>query len=171
MINCPRCNTQMKEIDYEGVRIDTCPGCEGEWLDADELKKIVARREEVFTSDEIAKVRETIDEPQAVSQDELKEALSCPCCNVPMESFNYACTTGLILDRCGACRGIWMDKDELERVQILGEKWEQRLEADKAKYGAILSKVRAEQEAFEGVSVSRFGVANAFMTGLLRLIG
>ena len=85
MINCPRCNTQMKEIDYEGVRIDTCPGCEGEWLDADELKKIVARREEVFTSDEIAKVRETIDEPQAVSQDELKEALSCPCCNVPME--------------------------------------------------------------------------------------
>jgi len=160
----------MKEIDYEGVRVDTCPGCEGEWLDADELKKIVARHEEVFTPDEIATVRETIDEPQAASREELKEAPSCPHCNVPMESFHYACTTGLVLDRCGQCRGIWMDKDELEHVQILGEEWEQRLEADKAKYGAVLSKVRTEQDAIERVSASRFGFVNTFLTGLLRLI-
>ena len=36
-MNCPLCTSSLKTIHYEGIEIETCGSCEGEWLDADEL--------------------------------------------------------------------------------------------------------------------------------------
>jgi len=123
----------------------------------------------VFTSDEIAQV-DGIDKPTVVGQEKLGGALACPKCNVAMKSFNYAYTSGVIIDKCPECGGIWLDKDELEHVQILAEEWAKKLEGDKAKYSGVLNKVREQHRSLDRVNVSRFGIMNAFMTGLLRLI-
>lgn len=40
-MNCPVCETQMKEIEKYGVDIDICPQCKGVWLDKGEIDKIV----------------------------------------------------------------------------------------------------------------------------------
>lgn len=36
-MHCPKCGMKLVEIDYRGVKIDKCSGCEGVWLDAGEL--------------------------------------------------------------------------------------------------------------------------------------
>lgn len=39
---CPVCQGQMKEINRDGVLIDTCTQCRGVWLDRGELEKLSA---------------------------------------------------------------------------------------------------------------------------------
>jgi hypothetical protein len=36
-MRCPKCGQSLYDIDYKGVKIDRCPGCQGVWLDAGEL--------------------------------------------------------------------------------------------------------------------------------------
>ncbi|MEW6667643.1 MAG: zf-TFIIB domain-containing protein [Thermodesulfobacteriota bacterium] len=37
-MHCPKCGLNLVEIDYRGIKIDKCSGCEGVWLDAGELE-------------------------------------------------------------------------------------------------------------------------------------
>jgi len=39
-MNCPKCGMKLIEIDYKGIKIDRCSGCEGIWLDAGELEAV-----------------------------------------------------------------------------------------------------------------------------------
>ncbi|HET7738075.1 MAG TPA: zf-TFIIB domain-containing protein [Tepidiformaceae bacterium] len=41
-MNCPACQTVMREREKEDVIIDVCPNCKGMWLDHGELEKLVA---------------------------------------------------------------------------------------------------------------------------------
>jgi Zn-finger nucleic acid-binding protein len=45
-MTCPRCDrsdTQLEELDRDGVTIDRCTSCRGIWLDRGELEKLLAR--------------------------------------------------------------------------------------------------------------------------------
>ncbi len=37
-MKCPKCGADLKEINYQGVLIDTCQECRGIWLDCGELE-------------------------------------------------------------------------------------------------------------------------------------
>ncbi len=39
-MKCPKCGMDLVTIDYKGIQIDRCSGCEGVWLDAGELEAI-----------------------------------------------------------------------------------------------------------------------------------
>jgi len=39
-MHCPKCGSNLSEIDYKGVKIDKCFNCEGIWLDAGELESV-----------------------------------------------------------------------------------------------------------------------------------
>lgn len=39
-MRCPKCGRELQEIDYKGIKIDKCFGCEGLWLDAGELESV-----------------------------------------------------------------------------------------------------------------------------------
>lgn len=39
-MSCPKCGMKLVEIDYKGIKIDRCSGCEGVWLDAGELETV-----------------------------------------------------------------------------------------------------------------------------------
>jgi hypothetical protein len=39
-MHCPKCGMQLHEIDYKGVKVDKCVGCDGIWLDAGELEQL-----------------------------------------------------------------------------------------------------------------------------------
>lgn len=47
-MNCPKCQTVMREREKGDVIIDICPNCRGVWLDAGELDKLVAAEERVY---------------------------------------------------------------------------------------------------------------------------
>src|SRR5688572_9593974 len=40
-MNCPACQTVMREREKELVIVDVCPACHGMWLDHGELEKLV----------------------------------------------------------------------------------------------------------------------------------
>ena len=37
-MKCPKCGSNLEEINYEKVMIDRCPDCKGIWLDHGELE-------------------------------------------------------------------------------------------------------------------------------------
>jgi hypothetical protein len=167
-MNCPRCKATLKTIDYEGIRIETCSKCEGEWLDADELKHITKAREVRFDENE----RRAIAAATGITGVELKDVdddLRCPKCSGQTDPINYGGDTGIIIDRCTDCHGIWLDAGEIEKIQMLIEGWEDGLADDLAQYGPKLRDIAIRLDAEDDVRVSRFGFINVIINGILDL--
>ena len=167
-MKCPRCNAVLSSVQYSGQVVEVCPDCKGEWLHAGELQKLVEHHDEVFTPGEIASLDAVNKEIFTAEKDD-RDELNCPCCeNVRMEHFNYADTSGIILHKCPECNGVWMDKDQLQKVEELVDGWKADLNQDARKYGPIVQKIEVEeqQELDKAVSISRFGFVNAVLRRL-----
>ena len=164
-MKCPRCNSILSPIEYDGQGVEVCPRCKGEWLHAGELQKLVEHHDEVFTSDEIASLDAVNKEIFTAEKDDHDE-LNCPVCGtVRMEHFNYGDTSGIIIHKCAQCGGIWMDKDQLQKVEEVVDGWKADLSQDEAKYGPVVEKIEVEEqkELDKAVSISRFGFMNAVL--------
>ena len=164
-MNCPRCQFTLSAVEYDGVQIEVCHKCQGEWLQAGELLKIVEHHDEVFTAEEIASIAAVNKKIYTVENDDHDE-LNCPACQGErMEHFNYADTSGIVLHKCTKCGGIWTDKDQLKKIEAMVDGWKSDLNEDTAKYGATLAKVEAEEqkELDRTVSISSFGFVNAVL--------
>jgi len=167
-MNCPRCGSILRSTEHDGQTVEVCPDCQGEWLHAGELQKIVEHHDEVFTLDEIASLDAVNKEILTAEKDDHDE-LNCPCCrNVPMEHFNYGDTSGIVLHKCTQCGGIWMDKDQLRKVEEAVDGWKADLGQDLQKYEPVLEKIDAEEKAEldKTVSISRVGFVNAVLRRL-----
>ena len=164
-MKCPRCNSLLAEVEYEGVEVLVCSDCRGEWLHAEELQKVVEHHDHVFNPKEIAAL-EAVNAPVLTVEDQARDVLNCPYCEtIEMERFNYADTSGVMLHKCLECGGIWADKDQLEKIEELVDGWKACLNKDTAKYGTILKKINTEEqnELDRDVTISRFGFVNAFL--------
>ncbi|RME37499.1 MAG: hypothetical protein D6788_09350 [Planctomycetota bacterium] len=167
-MNCPNCNATLEPITYEGITIETCPACGGEWLDAGELRHIVKAREVRFDEAQ----RRALAQATKITPVDLARAdrdLLCPKCGGRTDALNYGGDSGLIIDRCPDCHGIWLDAGELEKVQMLVEGWEDGLPDDLKQHGARLRRIAREVEERSKVKVSRFGFINAIINGILDL--
>jgi Zn-finger nucleic acid-binding protein len=111
-MDCPRCKTQLSVENLKDVKvsfdIDTCANCGGTWFDKGELDKIDQVMEPTFL--EIRKI------PRKSEQ---LEALYCPSCNhhPRLEKAEHPRDSKVIFDYCTSCKGIWLDKGELEAIQ------------------------------------------------------
>jgi Zn-finger nucleic acid-binding protein len=155
----------LSPVDDDGVQVDVCTGCQGEWLSAGELQLLVERHAEVFTPEELASV-DAVNQAIFTAENCDHDELNCPQCEtVPMEHFNYGDTSGMILHKCLECGGIWTDKDQLKKAEMLVDGWKECLNQDMDKYGPILKKVelKEQEELDKAVSISRFGFVNAVL--------
>lgn len=160
---CPHCKEKLVEKEYEGVPIDVCLKCAGVWLDKDELYEIIKRREVKFSEEEKKSVEP--EKSMQGTQAELIPEINCPVCGALMNRFTYAATSGIVIDRCPSGCGIWLDKGELEKIQIYREKSEELGEKNYAKYTRILNQVKVDvekrrQESIQNIKVSRFNAVN-----------
>ena len=109
---CPRCNNTLKRVTVKDLALDTCESCEGLWLDRDELQKIISisidQLEVSAISDSLVTENEYLPK--------LKNPLNCPFCNALMQNFNYCYDSGVLIDKCRLCGGIWLDDGELKRI-------------------------------------------------------
>jgi Zn-finger nucleic acid-binding protein len=109
---CPRCDTQMAGKTRLGVRMDTCFGCGGIWLDWGELPSLIRRAPE-----EIRELEAEI--PRAIVGDSVqaqRATLVCPLCYLPMVRQQYAYNSGVQIDTCLGCKGVWLDAGELTNL-------------------------------------------------------
>ncbi len=173
-MNCPQCGLGLVAVDYHGVEVEACPGCGGEWLDAQELGKIVRIRGTRFDD---AAVRAAAQAPplEGLPAEAFDRQLVCPKCGGQTQPLNYGGDSGIILDRCAGCGGFWLDAQELERVQMLVEGWDARLPEVMRVMSPKLEIVAATNANVGQAQVSRLPVVgrfvNALINGMIRLAG
>lgn len=165
-MQCPGCRATLGTVDYEGIKIEICPKCEGAWLDAGELGHIVKAREVRFDEDErravVAATKITPVKIERVDRD-----LPCPKCRGQTDALNYGGDTGIVIDKCTGCGGIWLDAGEIDRIQALVEGWEDGLPEALARYGPRLHQVAADLEEGTKFKLSRFAFVNSIINGIL----
>jgi Zn-finger nucleic acid-binding protein len=164
-MKCPRCDSVLQSVVFDGQTVELCPGCKGEWLSAGELQTIVEHHDEVFTPEEIASL-DAVDKEIFTAEKDDHDELNCPVCeNVQMEHFNYGETSGIILHKCTECDGIWMDKDELKKIEELVDGWKADLNKDADKFGGVLEKIDVEEQKQldQAVSISHIGFVNTVL--------
>ena len=169
---CPNCQTHLATINYEGISIETCSNCNGEWLDEAELGKIARIREVKFDPDERRAIAESTTITGVVLE-EVDRDLKCPKCDGTTDAVNYGGDTGIIIDRCTACHGIWLDQQQLEKIQMVVEGWEDALPNDLQKYGPRLRDIAVKLDEDDDVQVSNLpwigGFINSAINGILDL--
>ncbi len=107
-MNCPKCLAELAVLDVDGLELDSCPSCQGVWFDNDELRqgKDLSDENLVWMDFELWKHTDRF---------ELQPGVECPKCAVTMGSMLYG-DTGVTVEHCSKCRGVWLDEGELEHI-------------------------------------------------------
>lgn len=108
--SCPRCAIAMQLQQVKAYVIDTCANCGGMFFDASEFERTAlgyqANIERVLT-------RGRTDQHDGVAG----QALACPGCQTPMDTFRVDGPQRFLVDRCGKCKGLWLDRGEVQPVR------------------------------------------------------
>lgn len=102
-MRCPREGTPLIATPFLGITIDSCPNCDGTFLDAGELARIHGLAEDVAAGESLE-----AQDPQG--------AIECPKCASGMETRWFSESRRVMIDRCRTCSGIWLDTAELKRI-------------------------------------------------------
>jgi len=109
-MDCPEDGAQLKSTDFRGLSLDECPTCMGLWFDRDELRR---------AKDSADKDLRWLDfDPfmgEAQEWGEGKRKRICPKCSVQMEVVPYE-KSGVLIDRCKECHGVWLSHGEFEKI-------------------------------------------------------
>jgi Zn-finger nucleic acid-binding protein len=108
-VNCPRCEAALRSGEIEGVQIDECAACQGIWFEKDELQQArdASDPDLAWMDFEMWKDEDQFDISQG--------ALRCPTCDTAMAAVKYG-DTGVEVDYCTHCQGVWLDGSEFEGI-------------------------------------------------------
>ncbi|GEM_PF-1955983 len=112
-MHCPRCakNTEFRTGEIMGMKFAKCTGCNGMWLNAEELETLVGEvhLEHMEGDKGTEKVRSYGDMPATGG---------CPRCNVELVRWSNvpAEIKDLYIDFCPKCMGLWFDKGEFKTL-------------------------------------------------------
>jgi Zn-finger nucleic acid-binding protein len=109
-MKCPDCHLELRQTDYHKIQIDECPQCLGRWFDRNELRKAKDRTDEDLRWLDFDPFARTAEASPATAKGRL-----CPHCSVGMGVIAYE-TSGVLIDKCGSCHGIWLDHGEFEKI-------------------------------------------------------
>lgn len=107
-MDCPKCpHGKLAPMVVDGVEVDRCAECQGIWFDQTELGSLLDR-----APSDVA--------PLLGGKDEAGldyERGKCPRCGKQLLRVKSVRNPAVTLDACSACRGIWLDAGEFQRIQ------------------------------------------------------
>jgi len=115
MKTCPKCSEELRSDTVATIQVDQCPKCKGLWFEDQELRlaKDYTDRDLAWMDFEIWK------HPERFHVD--PQHLKCPACRDELVAIRYDATKETV-DYCKACRGVWLDKGEFQRIiQVLSK--------------------------------------------------
>ncbi|MEZ7891070.1 MAG: zf-TFIIB domain-containing protein [Candidatus Wallbacteria bacterium] len=139
MSRCPRCESNLKKKNIDGVQIDQCVKCGGIFLDDKELKRIAA--------DFDAKGKKIIAlKKQPKADVAVEKPVNCIRCRGCMDRVNFNYTSGIYIDFCPDCSSMWLDNGELEKIAAFMKENEKITDAEMEKYDQMLQKIKEEDK-------------------------
>lgn len=108
-MRCPRDGKILDEIVIGHLSVDRCEECGGMWFDRDELAKAKDERDENLS---------WLDCDLWRDEEKLKAGgtfLDCPRDGSPLYQIRYG-ESSVLTDVCLTCHGIWLDRDELDKL-------------------------------------------------------
>lgn len=115
---CPVCRVPISRVPYEGVKVFNCGQCGGNWLTNLQVEHILATREVQMPAAVQEKMAALAEESNSA------KALLCISCSCTMKKEGFRFWPELQLDHCPKCHGVWFDRGELEKAQILWERYQ-----------------------------------------------
>lgn len=107
---CPRCKIPLQEIQHQNTFLDRCPRCTGVFFDQGELFSSLGA-----TAD--PSLWDTADTGGVTRPG----STPCPRCGAHMALQDVAYGSDKVeIDRCGSCRGLWLDATEADRIMKIG---------------------------------------------------
>jgi Zn-finger nucleic acid-binding protein len=105
-MKCPQCNHRLDTAADSDLPVHNCPFCSGTWIRGNELHAMLAR------SDDPAGIARTLESILELDFGESRR--QCPACiGRRLKSVVIERTE---LDFCAACKGLFFDPGELQRV-------------------------------------------------------
>lgn len=135
-MTCSGCGGTLQETEYLGVEIDLCIHCGGVWLEDGRLKELIdaARRGLPSKSVENAtQFRPSFD----LHEREKTRIVKCPWCIGVLKPVNYTSSSGVAIYRCINDHGVWVPKDNLERLLLFLQLWDSYLKPARGAYSRL----------------------------------
>src|SRR3989344_5726028 len=106
---CPNCKTELLEsILFHNVEADYCKKCLGLWFEEDELRQAKDSADMNLNWLDVDLWKEIKNFIIA------RDKKLCPECRLPLYEAEYG-KSGIAVDLCNVCRGIWLDRGEVKR--------------------------------------------------------
>lgn len=110
-MKCFKCQSKLEPIDFRGITINECPKCHGRWFDRGELRKAKDNTDEDLRWLDFDPFIQKSEHFSAVADN----GNQCPKCSQKMISLTYK-NSGVVIDKCAQCRGIWLQNGEFKRI-------------------------------------------------------
>lgn len=121
-MKCPVDNSPLKQIEYErAVMVDQCITCNGMWLETWELKAIQANKGKNY-SEEIKQLPDLVNPSYLQALEKDRPALNCPKCSIKMDRREHGHCSQIMVDVCHNCQGIWLNKGEVQALEVFFER-------------------------------------------------
>jgi len=102
-MRCPKCRSDMEQLEIEGTEIDRCLSCHGLWFDAGELEKLRDKK--------IAAEIDFADTGRGKDYNSI-DRYRCPRCGGGMARMVDPKQTHIWYEQCGTCHGSYFDAGE-----------------------------------------------------------
>ncbi|NNE58451.1 MAG: hypothetical protein HKN36_10105 [Hellea sp.] len=149
MRKCPVDDFTLKQETYEGVTIDICPHCNGVWLDAGELEAVQNVQASDFRDVPTNSVMDHVNAAEGMAEAKSEGPRGCVVCSESLEKKEYAFASQVMIDQCPKGHGMWLDRDELARLEMF---YEDEQDIDK-----IMEAMEAEDKGLGGLITRLWG--------------
>jgi hypothetical protein len=109
---CPVDGTMLDLYSLAHVQFEGCPKCHGMWLDKDELRKLKNK----INDGQLHWLNRQVDDVEAVSS--IASSRPCPKCpSTKLRSIIFG-HSGVVIDSCPNCHGVWLDRGEFDAIVL-----------------------------------------------------
>ncbi len=121
-MKCPIEEAELGLKVYEAeINVDSCPRCGGVWLEQGQLESIQETHDHEYI-DELFNMEDLGYRAYELALQKQGRALKCPRCRRELETREYARCSQVMIDVCPECHGIWLDRGELESLEVFFER-------------------------------------------------
>ena len=107
-MNCPKCKSPMEQVEFGGVEVDRCTGCQGLWFDAFEDRDLRRKPGSEKLDTGSAKVGEKRD---------VQGKINCPRDGASMIRMVDRDQPHVWYESCSVCYGVFLDAGEFRDLK------------------------------------------------------